>query len=99
MGFFKTVIAVDGVEYTYCRNTEFENALPFIILNPINLQFSTVDHTLILGLSTEFRSEKIPHNSFGKVLLFCRKCLFRGIPRFTEESIAKLGMELNYMKN
>jgi hypothetical protein len=50
-------------------------------------------------LATEFRSEKIPWNRLGLASVIPRrKCSFRGIPRFTEESIPRLGMEENGMK-
>ncbi len=53
-----------------------------------------------LGLAAEFRPEKIPRNRLGKVssLFRVRKCSFRGIPKFTEESIPKLRTEGNGMK-
>ncbi len=57
MGFFRAFIAVDFAKYSVLI-LNFEIALPFLIGNQINLQFSTVDHRLILGLATEFRSEK-----------------------------------------
>ena len=50
----------------------------------------------ILGLGTEFRSEKIPRNKLGTASVIPRKKLL--IPRFTEESIQKLGTEGNGMK-
>ncbi len=52
-----------------------------------------------IGLATEFCSEKVSRNRFGLDLLFRgRKCSFRGIPSFTEESIPRLGTEENGMK-
>ncbi len=44
-----------------------------------------------LGLAAEFCSERFP-------LFRGRVCSFRGIPKFTEESIPKLGTERNDMK-
>ncbi len=57
-----------------------------------------------LGLTTEFRSEKIPRNRFGMLQLFRRrKSSFRVIPKFTEESIPRLGTEwhekISFTKN
>ncbi len=48
-----------------------------------------------VGSALEFCSEKKFHGiDAERFLLFPgRKCSFRGIPRFTEESISKLGME------
>ncbi len=52
-----------------------------------------------LGLATEFLSEKIPRNRLGTASVIPRsKGSFGGIPRFTEESIPKLGKEGNGMK-
>jgi hypothetical protein len=54
---------------------------------------------LEIVLATEFRSEKIPRNRLGTVSVIPRKkCSFRVIPRFTEESIPRLGTEENGMK-
>ncbi len=47
-------------------------------------------------LATEFRSEKIPRNRLEMVSVIPRKKVV--IPRFTEESIPKLGTERNNMK-
>ncbi len=53
----------------------------------------------VLGLETEFSSEIIPGKRSERFPLFRgKKCSFRGIPRFTEESIPKLGIERNYLK-
>ncbi len=53
----------------------------------------------VIGLATEFRSEKIPRNRLGTASVFPRKKML--IPRHsevTEESIPKLGTEGNGMK-
>jgi hypothetical protein len=44
----------------------------------------------------EFRSKKISQNRLGTVSLIPWKKVL--IPRFTEESIPKIGMEWDYMK-
>ncbi len=50
----------------------------------------------LVRLAKEFRSATIPRNRVGKVSVIPRKKVL--IPRFTEESIPKLGMERNHMK-
>jgi hypothetical protein len=52
-----------------------------------------------IGLSIEFGSKKFYRIYSERFPLFRgRKCSFRGIPRFTKESIPKLGTLRNYMK-
>ncbi len=46
---------------------------------------------LLIGLATEFRSEKIPRNRLGMASVIPRKKVL--IPRFTEESILRLRIE------
>ncbi len=49
-----------------------------------------------IGLAAEFSFEKILRNRLGMVSVIPRKEVL--IPRFTEESIPKLGTERNEMK-
>jgi len=51
-----------------------------------------------LCLAAKFRSEKIPRNRLGMVSVIPQKKVLRGIPRFTEESIPKLGTKQNDTK-
>jgi hypothetical protein len=59
--------------------------------------FPSIGTELRLGLTTDFVSGKF--RGIEWFLLFrIRKCSFRGIFRFTEDSIQKLGTEQTYMK-
>ncbi len=51
-----------------------------------------------LCLAAKFCSEKIPWNRLGMVSVIPQKKVLRGIPRFTEESIPKLGTKQNDTK-
>jgi hypothetical protein len=54
---------------------------------------------LLLGLGTEFRSEKFRGIDSERFPLFHgRKCSFRGVPSSAEEPIVKLGTERNGME-
>ncbi len=63
--------------------------------NHFNGQRLCLDRFLV-RLATEFRSETVPRNIVRTVSVIPRNKVL--IPRFTEESIPKLGMERNYME-
>jgi hypothetical protein len=67
--------------------------------SPFAKLFPSIGTKLQLGLTTDFVPEKFRRIDSDWFLLFRRrKCSFRDIFKFTEDSIQKLGTEQTYMK-